>query len=186
MKKLSLFLALTLALAAAPFAHADISREPAITVKVTPSLASFATPYSANDQLGGVQTITASLDSKSGITLYDVAIVDLDKQKAATDIFFFDKLPTPTSVDNGAFTITAADAGNLVGHVGVVAGDFKDSAAQSLASVGNVWKIFNPASPTGLATGINAKSIYAIAVTRGTPTYTAANRLTFIYKFRQN
>jgi hypothetical protein len=186
MKKLSLFLALTLALTAAPFAHAETSREPTITIKVTPTVSN-AVAYTANDQVGGVQTLTnVAADSKSGVTLYDLAIVDLDNQKAAMDIFFFDQLPSPTSVDNGAFTITAADAGKLVGHVVVAASDYKSSASQAVASVGNIWKIFNPSLPTGAVTGITAKNLYAIAVTRGTPTYTGTSKLTFIYKFLQN
>lgn len=186
MKQFAVFVAALLAIVACPTARADFSRSPAITIDVTP-VVSNGVAYTANDQVGGIQTLpNIVLDSRGSATLMDIAIVDKDKQSAVIDIFFFDSLPTVTSVDNGAIAMSAANAAKSIGWATIAAADYKATAAQSIASVGNLWKVFTPIVPTGQVTGINAKTIYAIAATRGTPTYTSTSALIFRYKFYQH
>lgn len=186
MKKFAVFLTALLAIVCLPVAHADLEHQATITIDVTP-VVSNAVAYTANDQVGGIQTLSnALLDSHAGATLMDVTIVDKDNQKAVMDIFFFDSLPTVTSVDNGAIAMSAANSLKSIGWATVAAADYKSYAAQAVASVGNLWKVLTALPQAGQVTGINAKTLYAIAATRGTPTYTSTTALLFRYKFYQH
>ena len=143
--------------------------------EVTPTIDTAA--YTANDQVGGIQTITGVNASGFNLAfLKSVVVVDEAKQKAALTIFLFDELPTVASSNNAAIDIVDAQlTAKCIGHVTVAAGDYQDVSAGSVACV----RVEMPVKPNK----VNG-TIYAVAMTTGTPTYGAADDLTFKYAFQ--
>lgn len=185
MKKLALFVAVLSAVCLSPrvFAAGSVARQLSTAIAVTPTITAGA--YTTGQQLGGVQTLTnVSVDSRTGANLSDVFIVDASKQSLPMDILIFGESPTLTSVDNGAFALSAANAAKAIAIVTVVAGDWKTSSAQAFANVANLGRVVIPAA-SGVVTGTSPKTLYAVAVARGSATFTATTALKFIYKFLQ-
>jgi hypothetical protein len=144
---------------------------PATIVSVTPAISNAAI-YAANDQLGGIQTIAAATtDSKFQTRLVNVTVIDKAKQSQPLTIFFFNANPTVASADNAALDITDAEmAAKYIGHVVVGTGDYAAISASSVAC----------ASCTLLLSAA-ASSVYAVAMTTGTPTYGSTSDLIFNY-----
>jgi hypothetical protein len=144
-------------------------------ITVTPAIASFATPFTADDVVGEVNTVLSMSGAGQGVdSLGSIVLIDYAKQKAATDIFFFDSLPT-ISADNAAFDMTDANAAKCIGFVSIAAADYVDSASNSIATKRGV---------SLLMPGVNiGEAIYCVFVTRGTPTYTAAGDLVCRFGF---
>lgn len=154
-------------------------------VEVTPTISTSA--YTAADQIGGIQTLSNAVlsdpEARGGV-LQTIVIVDKAKQKSAIDIFFFKELPTVASSDNAAADITDAEmASKCIGVISVVAGDYADLANNSTASVENVGLVLRSTPNADLAT---ANSVYAVAVSRGTPTYGSTSDLVFKYGLLQD
>lgn len=150
-----------------------------IIVSVTPTLDTNA--YTSGDHMGTVHTIPGYAHGPGMIaTLNSLSIVDISQQKSALDIFFFDASPTVTSADNAAANIADAQStAKCIGHVIVVAGDYRDiGSANSIACVKNIGLTLKADS-----TASAPNSIYAFVVARGTPTYGASD-LTFKYCFQ--
>lgn len=140
-------------------------------VSVTPVVSLVA--YTANDQVGGIQTIASIVRTGVGTaSLESIVVLDAAKQKAALTILLFNALPTVASVDNGAVDISDAEMLKCIGHVNVAAADYVDVASSSVASVKNIALTLKPASGT---------SLYAVVFTTGTPTYAAVGDLVFKY-----
>lgn len=141
---------------------------PAVTITTSTSPA-----YSTGDQIGGINTIANAVvrNFKTG-TLIDVVIIDKDGQNAAIDVYLFSASPTLVSTDNAAFSISDSEAAaKLLGFVSVAATDYSSTAQNSIAS---------PAAPKPIVIQPSAEStsIYAVLVSRGTPTYTSTSALT--------
>lgn len=142
-------------------------------IKVTPTL-------DTNELATGEQaTLAFELanavgDSGSVAVLEQLAIVDKGKAKKAFDIFFFNAQPTIASSLNGEFDVTDAEmADKCVGMMSVVANDFKDIKASSVA-------VLSPGIEMRAAPG--KLSLWAVIVARDTVTYTSDGlvlRLTF-------
>lgn len=157
------------------------------TIAVTPTI-STSPAYTSGDQIGGVMTLTDVVrqDSNTSVgtaCLAEVTILDGDKQDAAIDIWFFKVTPTVTSVDNGAFAMTRANQQlQCIGSVTLGAsgssGAYSDAAAVSVSDNANLNKIMQVAS-----TAPSPTNIYAIAIVRGTPTYTTTTSLVFQFSF---
>lgn len=152
-----------------------------VVIEVTPTV-STSPAYTAEDQVGGIQTLTrACLSKNRGATLVSVAVHDAGKQSAALVVFFFDELPTVASVDNGTITITDAEmADKCIGTVTVPAANYTNVAGSSIATL--------PASSCGLylkSKDING-ALYVVVKTTGTPTYASTTDLTFRYSFVQD
>jgi hypothetical protein len=148
-----------------------------VVCDVTPVIST--TAYSTGDQIGGVQELKAALGSESGAAIVDsIAIIDQDNQKSAIDIFFFSDLPTPNSVDNGAVDFPQADLLNLLGVISVQGTDYAVAKAvtNAVATVRNL-----KLHVKNTTANIQKVSIWAVAVARGTPTYTSTDRLKFRY-----
>lgn len=146
-------------------------------VEVTPTLDTNA--YTSGDRLGSIMTLDGVTEGGAQITkLATIVIVDGDKQSQALDILFFDELPTVASADNAAIDITDAQmTDKCVGYVAVAAADFKALANSSVAVLKDVNLYLKPAVA---AEG----KLYALMVTRGTPTHTAAGLvLKFVFDF---
>lgn len=150
-------------------------------ISVTPTISTSA--YTSGDQIGGIMTLTDCVrqDSNGGFgisELVGVTVLDNDKQDANIDIWLFNVSPTVTSVDNGAFAMSAA---NLVLQcIGVVAVGvtYSNAAAVSVSSTVNLNKVLRVANTAPLPT-----TIFAIGIVRGTPTYTTTTSLQFQFEF---
>lgn len=133
-------------------------------LKITPTLAVAGT-YAANDQVGGLTTITNGVDSSGGQSiLRSLVILDGAKQSLALDLFFFDQDPSLTSIDNGAFALLDADLlGKCLGVVSIVAADYAAVSASSVATKQLLSLVLQAAA--------TKKDLYCVLVTRGAPTY---------------
>lgn len=148
---------------------------PASIVAVTPTISN-GVAYTANDQLGGVQTITsATTATKFQTRLVNVSIIDKAKQSAAITIFFFNASPTVASSDNAALDITDAEmASKYIGHVEIGSGDYASIAASSVAC-----------KECYLMLASASANVYAVAMTTGTPTYGSTSDLIFNYHWEK-
>lgn len=119
-------------------------------------------------------------DNHSG-TLETIVVIDQDNEKSALSLHFFRGDPSGVApVVNAAFDPSDADLDNLyIGYAPVAAGDYKSFADNAVATVRNV----------GLSIVQDTKGdrdLYLVAVSEGTPTYTAATDLRVILTFRQD
>lgn len=166
---------------------ATLSWVPRVTVQVkssvTPVISTSA--YTAQDQVGGVQTLTNVIRQDSNLgygtaMLTNVKIVDKAKQSAALEIWFFQNSPTMAGSDNAAFDLTDANlvlAGYL-GHVVIAATDYSTSTSNAVAIIKNQnIEIDVPSTST------TPSSIYACMKTTGTPTYGSTSDLILTYTF---
>lgn len=148
-----------------------------LIVSVTP-VVSNAVAYSAHDQVGGIQTIASAVRTGVGTcVLESLVIIDKGAQSAALNVFFFNASPTLVGADNTAFDLLDANMDGCIGVAVVAAGDYTTTASSSVATVKDIQLQLAPASGT---------SLYAVAKTTGTPTYTSTSDLIFKYGFKQD
>ncbi len=185
MKKVYLFLALSSLIVSIPKVFADQpQRTSSITVYATPTITA-SSAYTNVMQLGGVQTLTVSMDSRTGVELKDITVVDLDKQSSQIDVMFFSSLPTFTSAEHATWALSNANASLLIGTVNLPAANYANANAQSFLEKTGINLVMHP-KPVTQVTGLTSTKIYAVAVSRGTPTYTTTSSLIFLYKFIQH
>jgi hypothetical protein len=144
-------------------------------IEVTPTVSASAA-YTAADQVGGLQTLSGAASAQNCVAqLLSVTVVDKAKQKAALTIFFFDESPTIASVDNGAYDLTDAQCvDKCKGYVKVAVADYQDSSSNSVACV---------TSTLAMKSLTEGGTLYAVAMTTGTPTYAAVSDLVITYVF---
>jgi hypothetical protein len=147
------------------------------SVSNTPTV-STSPAYTANDQVGGIQTLTVPNSSLGSCALVSFNVLDLAGQSAALSLFFFNSLPTVASSDNAALNISDANMALCIGHVVVAAGDYQSTSANSIASV----KLSGPL----YMKSATADTLYVVVKTTGTPTYAGTTDLTFTYNFVLN
>lgn len=129
--------------------------------------------YSAGDSLLGAPAQFAYVDrggeSVSGAILEAITIVDVDEEAAELTLLFFSDTPTTQTI-NDAYAANAADLNLLLGIVEIETADFSDIGGEDVATV------------TGIDLPIKtaAGTLYMHAITRGTPTWTAATDVTVI------
>lgn len=152
------------------------------TVSVTPTIST--SQYTSGDQVGGIMTLTDVVRQDTGTgygnsELKSVTILDADAQSAAMDIWFFKVSPTVTSTDNAPFSMSDANqAAQCIGAISIGTA-YSASALNSTSTdgknIGIAMEIFGTSStPT---------SIFAIAIVRGTPTYSTTTALQFQFSF---
>lgn len=153
-------------------------------IAVTPTLDTSA--YSTGDRLGSVHTLTgAARESGGACQLVDICIIDSDKQSKALDVLFFDSLPTVASADNAAIDITDAMMQKCCGVISIGDADYVALANSSVASLKTSITATTLAQRGPVMSPVaGATTLYAVLVSRGAPTYTAAG-LKFRYKFAQ-
>lgn len=125
------------------------------------------TAYVANDEVGTPVTLALPRSGQAAL-LHSLALVDPDNQKVAADVFLFDELPTGAG-DKNAHDLAASEEGKYIGHVSLAASDYKGGTACAVATKGALGIVVNPKKVDSL---LAAEAIYALVVTRGTPTYT--------------
>lgn len=162
------------------------------TVLVVTPTVSVAPAYTAQDQVGGIQTLAvldtlskvrdaACQDENSISYLASIVVHDKNSQNADLVIFFFNALPTVASVDNGAITISDAEmATKCIGAVSVPASSYHTVASSSIATV------LAPSCLLAVKSTVDDGPIYAVVKTLSTPTYTSTSDLTFKYSFSQD
>lgn len=124
--------------------------------------------YADLDVIDSVIALPKSVRKKAGSgVIQSLVVVDSDNQAADLDIYFFDDTFT-TAADNAAWSPSYADMQKLIGVVNMRTYSTINSIAYSV--VKNIGLSFDVAS--------NSESLYMLAVSRGTPTYTAAGNLT--------
>lgn len=138
--------------------------------------------YAAGDQVGSSAVRLPAVARGNGqtVVLQSVSIMDESGQNAETDIFLFTKDPTVTSGDNSAATVAASavlDYGRCVWKVG--SGDYLSLASNSIAkSNSNTGEV--------IQTDTASMDLWALVVTRGTPTYTSTSSLRINFGFLQD
>lgn len=146
-------------------------------IPVTPVISTSA--YTSGDQVGGIMTIPNVIRQNSNMgfgscELVSVTILDKAKQDIAMDIWIFKVSPTLVSSDNAPFDMT--DANQATQCVGIVAvgSAYSDSVSNSTSSTVNLNLPINVAG-----TSATPSSFFAVAIVRGTPTYTSTSDLQF-------
>jgi hypothetical protein len=157
-------------------------------MQVTPTMQ--ATAYSSGNVMGGIQTITTQDEAKLSDILQSVVVYDASAQSSQLDIFIFSALPAATYTDGTAFAPSNADMLNCIGVVNVAAADYVAAGTgKSIAAGKNEAMIGRVVKPSNATTQTNnsgaATSLYAVAVSRGTPTYAAGLSLSFRYQWSQ-
>ena len=144
----------------------------ALVVTVTPTLDTNV--YASGDCLHtAVMTFAnaARVSGGSGV-IQKLVVVDADLQSAAGELWLFSETVTPAAA-NAAHSISDADAALCIGVI-----PFGPYYASALNSV-------SVAKGVNLAYKVAATSLFAIAVTRGTPTQSATG-LTFSLFFARD
>jgi hypothetical protein len=137
-------------------------------IKLTPTL-TVAGAYAIGDVIGTPNKASNAVDSVGGqMIIRSVSLVDAAKQNQPIDLIFFDDLPTLSNPDNGAFALTDAEMlSKCIGKISVLAADYADAAASSIASKIDLSLVLQAVH--------GKRDIYCVAVSRGTPTFTAGD-----------
>lgn len=148
------------------------------SISVTPTIQT-AGAYTTGYCLGSKLTIASATRIAAGSgTIQSIALADKNKQGIAVDVILFDADPSgSTFTDNAAATIVDADLLKILGVVSLVAGDYIAFADNSVAVKRDLNIGFKLAS---------GSSLYAVLVTRGTPTYASVSDLVLKVAIQQD
>jgi hypothetical protein len=149
-----------------------MDKRPRKILSITPAAASFATPYSSGDVIGGTNTITAAvLDPKGVSRLESVVVLDKANQKAALDLVFFNAAPAASfGADNAAYGLNDSDLDKCIGRISVATGDYASSGTNNAeATLKNIGLILDAIA--------GSTSVYMVVVARGAVTYGSATDL---------
>lgn len=143
------------------------------TIVQTPTITLSA--YVANDAVGGLLTFAAAARvSGGGGVITDVIIVDDDGEDAELELWLFDQTFTPIA-DADAWAPSEADLENLIAIVSTADDTWRAAGTPSAINI-EVTRRYDLAGT----------SMFGQLVTRGTPTYTAADDLTVKIKCLQD
>lgn len=153
-----------------------LDRFAAITLAASPNLSTSA--HTANAQIGTVITLsTVTLDTGGFVSLDGLTIIDKSAQNSAMDILFFSQVPSLNNLTNARPVITSV-TDHILGVVGVAANEYHDAGVGlSVATKSTVSVVLHAAK--------GQKTIYALPISRGAPTYSGSNDLLFKFRFRQ-
>lgn len=134
-------------------------------VAVVPIISTSA--YVSGYTVGGIQTLTNIVSPRGAGILHSLTIMDKSNQKAPFDILLFDVSPIgSTTTDHAAFAWGGTDDQHLIGRIAVATGDYISVGSSPEAICQKASLDLSLQSSSGF-------DIYAVAVTSGTPTYTA-------------
>lgn len=132
------------------------------TLSLAPTLDTNA--YATGDLMGAAILSVAANASK--LKLNAIVVTDLAKQSAAFDIIFLKgAITTTTLTDNAAADIDDVDLPLVIGAVSVPAGAYFALNDSSFAVVKDI----------NLNLELTGSTLYALLVSRGSPTYAAAD-----------
>jgi hypothetical protein len=150
--------------------------QPYSTVSVTPTITSGA--YSANDGIGGKMTLSNALrTSNAGGTWQSLLVSDKNNQKAQLNVLLFNYDPTSGSYTDNSPLILGSDISKLIRNVTINASDYQTVAGSVAIADINVMQTVNGGSTNG--------TLYAVAMTPGTPSYASTSDITFQFGFQQ-
>jgi hypothetical protein len=148
-------------------------------VQITPTINTAI--YASGDELGTLQTITnAARFTGGGGFVRSITVLDKTQaQRSAIDVLFFDR-SISVAGNNNAFAPSDADMANCLGVVAIATGDYNTAwAGTPTNSVATKLVVDFPFV-------CSATSLFALAVVRGTPTYTSTSDLIFSYTIEQS
>lgn len=150
----------------------QLRRIPADIFSLTVTTAAAA--FHDNDQIGTVMEIPGLMEETKGkAILRSLTLLDKAAQKSELDILFFSENPTNAVASNDAASISDAEmASKFLGHVKILATDYEDLAACSFATKQNLSLLLECNTD-------RSQSIWALVVSRGTPTYGSTSDLVF-------
>lgn len=134
-------------------------------IDVTLSLDTSA--YASGDVLADTQVVTNAMRVNDfGGILQNIVVIDKDDQGAAFDIYLLDA-NVVMGAENGAPSISDANAANILCKIPVATGDYYDLGGAKIADMNNLARAVKPAAGT--------RNLYIAVVNgSGTPTYTAS------------
>jgi hypothetical protein len=138
-----------------------------------------APAHTSGDVLFTDMPVANAAREAGGITtLMSISIHDKAKQNAPFDLLFFSAEPaTGTYTPNDAFTLHDTDGTLFIGHVSILATDYADAVASSVATKRNI----------GLQMEADTDAhLYVIGVVRGTPDYATTGDLIIKLNFLQD
>ncbi len=143
------------------------------TIQVTPVIG--AAIYVALDAVGALMEFTkVSSKPDAGVVLQSVVLVDEAKQSEAINLILFDSTFT-SDADHDILAPSDAELLQCIGHIAIVAGDYVDFSANSIATVRNLNLPIKLSGSSG--------SLFAQLQTPGTPTYGDAGAITVTLGF---
>ncbi len=147
-----------------------------VRVTATPTVTA-SSAYATGNTLGGLLTISGATRIAAGSGVIQSVVLNLKSaQTTATDVIFFSANPSGTTVtDKTAVAVAVADFDKILGAVSV--SNWTNTGTTSVGTAANVGLPFALASGT---------SIYAILVTRGTPTFTATTDVSLSIRILQD
>jgi hypothetical protein len=121
--------------------------------------------YASGDVLADTQAITGVVEQAGqALVLDSIVVLDKDDQAAADIDLVLLSENVSLGAENAAPNITDANASKILGIVTVPAENFLDAGGAKIATVRNVGLVVVPVTT----------ALYIAAITRGTPTQTAA------------
>lgn len=138
-------------------------------ITVTPTISTSA--YTANYNLGGLQTLSGAFDSAGSGILQSIRVTCKSVQTTGLRIYLFSSNPSnSTWTDRAAAAINSADVGKVIGP-------FNLSNPDSGLGTETTWCL------DGIAAAISAgaTTLYAIAQVTGAPTFASTTDCTFSY-----
>ena len=130
--------------------------------------------YAAGDAIGQkLEFQNAARAAELGGTITKIVVVDNDQELAPIDIVFFNRDFAATA-DNVVFAPSDADLANCIGYVDIAATDYASFNDNSVACKASGLRM-----PFDYKIALGT-TLYAQAVVRDTPTYTATTDLTII------
>jgi hypothetical protein len=148
----------------------------AITIPVAQTVTA-SSAYASGQAIGGLITLSNAARVAGGSGLIQSVLVDTKSaQTTSTDVVLFSANPSAsTCTDKTAFSVAAADFDKVIGVAHVT-----DWTSLGTPSVGQAQ---NLAVPFALTSG---STIYACAVTRGTPTFSSTSDVTVAVRILRN
>lgn len=145
--------------------------------KSTTTLATTTGSYAAEENIGGINTVTlVARSSGAYTTLSSIDIWDLSNQKATIEIHLWDASPGGTFTDNAAEVI-AGDQAKCLGHILIGGSDYTTTGAIAVATINNINKLIKTNAST---------SVFAtVKVISNAATY-ASNAILINWYFSQN
>lgn len=148
-------------------------------VEVTPVMTAGA--YTTDLSIGGLLTFANVFGVKQSGILHGVVIRDKAKQSSALDLVFFNALPVQTNYADGVSPNPSGvgDFQKVQGHVNILAANYLAFSAQSEATVAGIGLPLRNVTK-------DDRNLYALLITRGTPTYASISDITLVLKILQD
>ena len=147
-------------------------------VTVIPTITA-SSAYASGNQIGGLLTIPGvNAGGSEGTRLEKIVVVDKAGQSAAVDVLVFNAAPSVGS-DKAAVAISAADlATKCIGNAKILSADYSSAGTPSVATY------TRPSGPL-FAKPVQggAATLYAVLVSRGTPTFTSTSDIIVKFQF---